>query len=284
MRNKSETKQYPLLAAIDRVGRKIGVHCPAELFAGLKGPAFQHDSPVYFANESAYSTATKFIGSAGDDFAAEACDGYLAFGYTGHGVLSWGYCMQSNSPDLMLTLRLACGGFYLPADSFERVNDYLVDLTIFVRKIRSVGLSLEVVESMGYGRYRLFDSDGHGVEREMTLSDDENRVAKLNRLLAEIGVNKAQRAGTISEFRASSDRLNEWQYANPAGLVMVFGDISVLKRPVIHSAGCPSMIEEQQPSNRVICASDMHQLLDWAEGKSVGRPALCSICFTLKKM
>jgi hypothetical protein len=134
---------------------------------------------------------------------------------------------------------------------------------------------------MGYGRYRLFDSDGHGVEREISLLDDENRVARLNRLLAEVGVYEAQRGRTVREFRASAEYFNEWQYANPAGSVMVLGDKSVMKRPVIHSAGCPSMIEEQRPANRVLCALDMHQLLLWAEDKSVDRPALCSACFTL---
>jgi hypothetical protein len=274
---------YGLNSAIDALEIATGLDLPTELFDGWTAEVYRREPYFYFANEFALPDAEKYVfGRGWDDFTSEPTEGYLAFGYFGHGANSWGYCMNAHLPDLILALRLGCGGVYMPEDSFETANGYLAELSQFVVRTRELELSFEAVENMGYGRYRLFDSAGKGIEREISLLTEPNRTGAWNRLLAELGLMEAGGKGKVTGFDASDSIFEEWQMSNPTGSVMVLSGTTMFDRPLIHSPGCPFMHQDLEPGDRVACAAEVRELLDWADQKGELIPSLCSKCFHLQ--
>ena len=261
---------------------------PPELVFGLEEPMRRTRWLTYTNSESDYML-DKYVRDAGgwDDFASEVPPGYFAIGAPGFNNDETApnpaplYVAMSRSADTMVFMRLDCEFGAEAKGPAGGIDGYLDDMAVFVARMRDHDLSVEIVETEDYGRYRLFDTVGNGVEREVLLLNNPDRNKELNRLVAELGVRMARQKHSIAQFFASDPEFQDWQFGNPQGSVMVLGQKLMPDRAMIHSAGCPSMIEEQRSENSVMCASDMHHLLTWAEGKSLDRPALCSLCFTL---
>ena len=258
--------------------------CPEALFSGAATPVFRvrHRIPdemdVIYADQRALPFVQRFMspGIGPDEFSDEVTDGYLAFGVEFLSDRRSVNIIQSRIGGNLLFIRLISRPWDDHSHNLE-IHEYLEDLAAFLITTEDLGLSVEVVEVPGYGRYRIFDDQGRGVEKEMSLVGTIDRNKELNRLVAEIALRNAISDNKVEQFDAPDQRFQDWQFENPAGSVMVLG----LTRPLIHSAGCPTMIEEQRSGFEFACAEDMRDLLVWADESYLRIPGLCSKCFTL---
>lgn len=258
--------------------------CPPTLFSGTTRPVFRvryripDEMDVIFADERALPLVQRFMSPdiGPDEFSDEVTDGYLAFGVEFLSDQRSLNIIQSRKGDTLLFIRLISRSWNDHSHNLD-IHEYLDDLAAFFGTIEGLNLSVEVVEIPGYGRYRIFDDHGRGVEKEMSLVGNVDRNKELNRLVAEIALRSVISVNKVEQFDAPNQRFQDWQFENPAGSVMVLG----LTRPLIHSAGCPTMIEEQRSTFEFACAEDMRDLLVWADESLLRIPGLCSKCFTL---
>ena len=258
---------------------------PANLVREIEGPfarSYQEHAGVVWVNNPAAPLYKKYLSgfSDWDDFASEVSPGYLAIGVTSLLGEFSEYVVHSNSSDVMLFMKFSSLSTAEIGPTVH-INEYLDDLSKFVRNIRYLDLKVEVVEQPGFGRYRLFDKQGRGIEKDMKLINSESRNRELNRLLAEVSLLNVRLDSSIEQFLAHQDKFQMWQHKHPRGSVLVLTPDLMPSRPFVHSAGCPTMIEEQLPENKVICAADMRDLLKWANENDLAVPGLCSRCFFL---
>ena len=231
--------------------------------------------PFQFATINADANTSAGTADDANNFAKAAKTSHLVFGVQWDHQEGWltSNLIQSRTTDALLFIRLLSQGQSEDSELFH----YLNDLTLFIEKSKQLGLSLEVVETPEYARYRLFDENGDGVEKEMTLVGNLERNKELNRLVAEISLRRVGTDPKVERFRVDDQSFQEWQFKYPSGVVMVLG----LTRPLLHVAGCPTMIKERRSEFEMVCAPDVSNLLVWADENGRRIPGLCSKCFTL---
>jgi hypothetical protein len=280
-RSEIESEKYAidLSTALAMMAEGSQFEIPVGLLPNALGPVTRAgwQRGIFFMNARSLPDPLRFTGTDADAnvFGGMAKDGHLVFGVqsnddTGR---SSSNIIQSRTSDVLLFIRL------LNQDQSEEreLSHYLNDLTEFIKGTKQLDLSLEVVETPEYSRYRLFDENGDGVEKEMSLVGNVDRNKELNRLVAEIALRRAGPDPKVERYSASDQSFQEWQFEHPTGVVMVLG----LTRPFLHVAGCPTMIEELRSEFEMVCAPNVNNLLVWADESGQRIPGLCSKCFTL---
>lgn len=195
---------------------------PANLVREIEGPfarVYQEHSEhsgVVWVNNPAAPLYRKYLNglSDWDDFAGEVSPGYLAIGATSLLSEFREYVVHSNSSDVMLFMNFSSLSMAEIGPTVH-INEYLDDLSKFVRNIRYLDLKMEVVEQPEFGRYRLFDKQGRGIEKEMKLINNESRNRELNRLVAEVSLLNVRLDSSIEQFLAHQDEFQMWQHNHP---------------------------------------------------------------------
>jgi hypothetical protein len=265
------------------------IDIPLDLIRGVEGPfARSHLDSVstVWVNEIASQMFREISYHDPDveDFSGKAQSGYMVVG-----VFSLGGGVRVDTPECLIHVHSGGAELFLRIaynstdnGSFTgHINEYLRDLSQFLQICRSRNLQVEVVEYSSFSRYRVVDKKYRSVEKKINLVENPDRIEELNQLITEAALLNDGLDIPPEQFLAADDAFQTWQRDNQRGSVMVLTPSLMPNRPIIHSPGCPTMVEEQLPENKVVCASDMPELLAWADDQQLAVPGLCSRCFFL---
>ncbi len=108
-----------------------------------------------------------------ETFIASGPDGYVMVGFWGHGVNSYAFYYVLADSWRKVFLRLPYGGVYMDNDEQAKlIRSFLPAYAEFERLLQDKAESLEVVDSMGEGHYRVRLKDGRVLERQGSMLQD----------------------------------------------------------------------------------------------------------------
>lgn len=217
-----------------------------------------------------------------DVFLSAGPDGLYRIGLWGHGASSHAFYLQQRVAGRTLFLRLPWGGVDVDVDHQMRlINRYLAVLSRFLRDCDRRAIDVEIVESMGIGRYRLFDADGDGIECERSLLESEDLEKQLNGMLAEFAIEISRRK-IMQTFIDDDAGYRRWLAGNPTGYVINCAKKGDPGYVMLHRSQCWSISHEDKNythgSYQKVCSTDTGLLEQWAKDVKRQGPTPCRFC------
>ena len=209
--------------------------------------------------------------------------GYYAIGHWGHGLNSYRFCYRMAERNRVIWLEIPYGGVFQNEEQDARdIERYLSELVLFLEKVDRAGIDVEVIESMGVGDYRLFDSDGNGIHFEGSLIGSTDLTRRFNWMLADFALFAVERTSGMPQFINDDPGYMRWLARNPDGWVLNAHRNPTARYLVIHRSACRTI---SRPGVRYTtggylkrCDQEVSALSAWAMRETGNAPDMCQIC------